>query len=69
MTLQIREGQEFTSGDVLNAQAVAESLEAARQGPSTAASLSAIASVEAPDPSTVTLKLSKPDAALVPLFS
>ena len=39
LTLHIRDGIEFTNGEALDAQAVADSLEAARTGSSTSANL------------------------------
>ncbi|MBO0982659.1 ABC transporter substrate-binding protein [Rathayibacter sp. SD072] len=66
LTLSIREGLEFTNGEVLDAQAVVDSLNAAREGSSTSANLASVESVEAPDESTVVVKLSRPDASIVP---
>jgi peptide/nickel transport system substrate-binding protein len=65
LTLSIREGMTFTDGTPVDAAAVAASLEAARQGTSTAQNFAAIASVEATDQFTVVVTLSRPDAALV----
>jgi ABC-type transport system substrate-binding protein len=69
LTLDIRDGMTFSNGEPLDAQAVAASLEAARKGTSTAQNLAALSQVQAPDPATVVITLSQPDAALVPSLS
>lgn len=69
LTFKIREGMKFTDGEPVDASAVAASLEVARKGPTTASSLTKIADVEAPDKSTVVLRLSGPDAALLPILT
>lgn len=69
LTLAIRKGMTFTSGDPVDAAAVAASLEAARAGSSTKANFKSISKVEATDDSTVVITLSAPDAALVPLMA
>lgn len=69
LTLGIRSGMKFTDGAPVDAAAVVASLEVARKGPSSAPALTAIADVKATDDSTVTVTLSKPDAALLPVLS
>jgi peptide/nickel transport system substrate-binding protein len=69
LTLEIRDGMTFTSGDPVDAAAVVASLEAARAGASTAQNFALIEGVEASDESTVLVKLSAPDAAFVPSLS
>jgi peptide/nickel transport system substrate-binding protein len=66
LTLHIREGQKFTNGEALDADAVVASLNVSRKGPSTATNLTAVTDVKATDESTVVLTLSAPDAALIP---
>ncbi len=69
LTLHIRDGVEFTNGETLDAQAVVDSLEVAREGSSTSANLASVSAVEAVDDATVLITLSQPDAAIIPAFS
>jgi peptide/nickel transport system substrate-binding protein len=69
LTLKIRDGQTFTDGEALDAAAVVASLEVSRTAPATSGRLASISTVEAVDPSTVTITLSAADAALLPTFS
>jgi len=66
LTLKIRTGQKFSDGEKLDAQAVVDSLKVAQKGPQTSARFTAVTSIDATDDSTVVLKLSHPDAALIP---
>ncbi|MGA1836502.1 ABC transporter substrate-binding protein [Herbiconiux sp. 11R-BC] len=65
LTFHIRDGQTFSDGEALNADAVVQSIEVARTGAASAAQLSAIESVAASDESTVVITLSRPDGALI----
>lgn len=65
LTFTIREGQTFSNGEDLDAAAVVASLEAQRVGPASSAQLASIASVEAPDASTVVITLAQPDGSLI----
>ena len=69
LTFDIRDGMEFSDGNPVDAEAVAASLDAARQSPALSGQMSSIAAIEATDESTVVMTLSKPDAALVPLLT
>ena len=69
LTLDIRDGMTFTSGDPVDAEAVVASLEAALVGASTQGNLASIEAVEATDESTVVVTLSAPDAAVVPFLA
>lgn len=70
LTLKLRKGMTFTNGHPVTAAAVKESLDYVRSTPGTQQShLAAIASIEAPDDATVVLRLSHPDAALLPSLS
>ncbi|WP_283532413.1 ABC transporter substrate-binding protein [Arthrobacter sp. NQ7] len=69
LTLKIRSGMKFTSGNPVDAKAVVASLEAARVGPSTKQNVASVSKVEATDESTVVVSLSSPDAALLPYLS
>jgi ABC-type transport system substrate-binding protein len=64
-TFQIREGQEFSDGEPVDADAVVASLEVSRQGVGSAGQLSTIESVTAPDDSTVVITLTRPDASIL----
>ncbi|RXZ67046.1 ABC transporter substrate-binding protein [Agromyces albus] len=66
LTLNIREGLKFSSGNALDAAAVAANIEAVRTIPATTQLVSAVSGVEAPDPSTVVVTLSRPDASILP---
>ena len=69
LTLDIRDGMEFTNGEPVDAEAVVASLEAARAGSSTAQNLASVQQVEATDESTVVVTLAQPDGALVDSLS
>ncbi|MCR2783538.1 MULTISPECIES: ABC transporter substrate-binding protein [unclassified Microbacterium] len=69
LTLTIRDGVEFTNGEVLDAQAVVAALDVARAGASTAANLASVTDIEATDESTVVISLARPDASLIPILS
>jgi ABC-type transport system substrate-binding protein len=66
LTLHLRDGQKFTDGEPVDADAVVASLNVSREGPSTATNLTAVSDVTATDKSTVVLTLSQPDGALLP---
>jgi ABC-type transport system substrate-binding protein len=66
LTLHVREGQTFTDGTPVDADAVVASLNVSREGPSTATNLTAVTEVIALDESTVVVTLAQPDAALLP---
>ncbi|SBS72195.1 ABC transporter substrate-binding protein [uncultured Microbacterium sp.] len=66
LTFDIRDGQEFSDGSPLDADAVVASLDLARTGPSSQAAFASISAIEAPDESTVVITLAEPDAALLP---
>ena len=65
LTFKLRDGQKFSNGETLDAAAVVSSIEASRVGPGSSAQLTSISSVEAPDASTVVIRLSYPDAGLI----
>ncbi|MFF7764754.1 ABC transporter substrate-binding protein [Streptomyces griseorubiginosus] len=70
LTLKLRQGMKFSSGDPVNADAVKATLERIRSTPGQSQlSLAAIDSVEAPDASTVVIKLSHPEASLLGALS
>lgn len=70
LTLKIRQGMKFSSGDPVDANAVKATLDRIRSTPGQSQlSLAAISSVEAPDTSTVAVKLSRPDASLLGALS
>ena len=69
LTLTIRTGSKFTDGEPVDAAAVAKSLEADHTGPSTSGDISYVTSIQAPNPTTVVITLSQPNAALVPLLA
>jgi peptide/nickel transport system substrate-binding protein len=68
LTFTIREGQKFSNGEIVDAAAVAASLQQSRQGASSSANLASIADVTAPDDTTVVVTLAEPDAALLTLL-
>lgn len=66
LTLTLREGLTFSTGDAVTAQDVADTLNRTRETPGQQQpKLSAVESVEAPDDRTVVLSLSQPDPVLV----
>jgi peptide/nickel transport system substrate-binding protein len=65
LTLHIREGMKFSDGTSLDAAAVVASLEALRTGSASSSYLSSVAAVQASDPTTVLVTLSRPDGALL----
>lgn len=69
LTFSLRDGLTFTNSEPVDANAVVASLEVARKGPSSSQPLASIASIEAPDLSTVVVRLNKPDASLLPTLS
>lgn len=69
LTLDIRDGGKFSNGEVVDAAAVAKSLEGTRKGPTTSTDFPTVTSIKAPDQHTVVMTLSTPDAALVPRLS
>jgi peptide/nickel transport system substrate-binding protein len=66
LTLHIRKGMQFSDDAPVDANAVKASLDALRKGASSSAAWASVASVDAPDESTVVVTLSKADAALLP---
>ncbi|MGQ2914274.1 ABC transporter substrate-binding protein [Microbacterium aurantiacum] len=65
LTLTLREGVEFSDGEALTSEVVAESLTRFRDGTSENASfLAAVESIETPDANTAVIVLSEPDPAL-----
>jgi ABC-type transport system substrate-binding protein len=69
LTFKVRTGTTFSDGTPVDVAAVAASLEAHRTGASDSAYYSAVSSIEATDDSTVTVKLSRPDGAFLPLLT
>ncbi|WOX15332.1 ABC transporter substrate-binding protein [Streptomyces sp. N50] len=70
LTLKIRQGMKFSSGDPVDANAVKATLERIRSTPGQSQlSLASVASVEAPDASTVVINLKQPDASLLAALS
>ncbi|MFD5407316.1 ABC transporter substrate-binding protein, partial [Streptomyces griseorubiginosus] len=70
LTLKLRQGMKFSSGDPVDANAVKATLERIRSTPGQSQlSLAAVSSVEAPDASTVVIKLSRPEASLLGALS
>lgn len=70
LTLKIRQGMKFSSGDPVDANAVKATLERIRSTPGQSQlSLASVSAVEAPDASTVVLKLKQPDASLLGALS
>ncbi len=70
LTMQLRPGVKFTDGSDLTASAVVKSLTRTKRDPGSllASQLKSFETFEAPDPSTVVLRLNNPDAnALYPL--
>lgn len=68
LTLTLREGVTFTDGSAFDSEDVKASLEAIQleeTGAVAASSLASVTGIDAPDPSTVVLSLSGPDAALL----
>ncbi|SDZ49214.1 ABC transporter substrate-binding protein [Herbiconiux ginsengi] len=64
LTFTIRDGMKFSTGEPVDAEAVADSLTFSSTAPATSAAFASVASIEATDESTVTLSLSRPDTAL-----
>ena len=69
LTLDIRTGMTFTDGEALDAQAVADSLDALKTGTASQTIWASVASVEATDAKTVVVTLSAPDAAFLPALA
>ncbi|UGQ13445.1 ABC transporter substrate-binding protein [Yinghuangia sp. ASG 101] len=70
LTLKLRTGMKFSNGHGVNAAGVKASLDYVRTTPgSQQNSLDAIDAIEAPDDTTVVLKLKHPDASLLPSLS
>ena len=70
LTLKIRQGMKFSSGDPVDANAVKATLERIRSTPGQSQlSLASVSAVEAPDASTVVIKLKQPDASLLGALS
>ncbi|MFJ9353105.1 ABC transporter substrate-binding protein [Streptomyces mirabilis] len=70
LTLKIRQGMKFSSGDPVDANAVKATLERIRSTPGQSQlSLASVSSVETPDTSTVLIKLKQPDASLLAALS
>ncbi|MFJ2241634.1 ABC transporter substrate-binding protein [Streptomyces sp. NPDC087859] len=70
LTLKIRQDMKFSSGDAVDANAVKATLERIRSTPGQSQlSLASVSSVEAPDASTVRIKLEQPDASLLAALS
>ncbi|KUN78088.1 ABC transporter substrate-binding protein [Streptomyces griseoruber] len=70
LTLKLRQGMTFSSGGAVDASAVKATLERIRSTPGQSQlSLASVASVEAPDASTVVLRLKQPDASLLAALS
>ncbi|MFF0157305.1 ABC transporter substrate-binding protein [Streptomyces sp. NPDC005263] len=70
LTLKIRQGMKFSSGDPVDANAVKATLERIRSTPGQSRlSLASVSSVETPDPATVLVKLKQPDASLLAALS
>ncbi|MFD4508579.1 ABC transporter substrate-binding protein [Streptomyces sp. NPDC058457] len=66
LTLKIRQGMKFSSGDPVDANAVKATLDRIHSTPGQSQlSLAAVSSVEAPDASTVVIRLKQPDASLL----
>ncbi|MCX4704282.1 ABC transporter substrate-binding protein [Streptomyces sp. NBC_01373] len=66
LTLKLRTGMKFSSGAVVDSAAVKATMEHIRKTPGQGqAALAAVSSVEAPDASTVVVKLRQPDGSLL----
>ena len=66
LTLTLREGMTFSNGDPVDAEAARATIERTRTTPSRLqGKFAAVESVEAPDPRTVVLNLSRPDPSLL----
>ena len=66
LTLKIRQGMKFSSGDPVDANAVKATLDRIRSTPGQSQlSLASVSSVETPDASTVVINLKQPDATLL----
>ncbi|MEU1340147.1 ABC transporter substrate-binding protein, partial [Streptomyces sp. NPDC005827] len=66
LTLKIRQGMKFSSGEPVDANAVKATLDRTRSTPGQSQlTLAAVSSVEAPDASTVVIRLKRPDASLL----
>ncbi|MES4908986.1 MULTISPECIES: ABC transporter substrate-binding protein [unclassified Streptomyces] len=66
LTLKLRQGMTFSSGDPVDAKAVKATMERTLSTPGQSqASLASVSSVEAPDASTVVIKLKQPDGSLL----
>ncbi|MFE2422072.1 ABC transporter substrate-binding protein [Streptomyces hokutonensis] len=70
LTLKLRQGMKFSSGEPVDANAVRATLERTRSTPGQSQqALTSVASVEAPDASTVVIRLKQPDSSLLSLLS
>ncbi|MFF7982629.1 ABC transporter substrate-binding protein [Streptomyces sp. NPDC007901] len=70
LTLKLRAGMKFSSGATVDANAVKATLERIRATPGQSQqSLASVSSVEAPDTSTVVIKLKQPDSTLLASLS
>ncbi|MFF2844112.1 ABC transporter substrate-binding protein [Paenarthrobacter sp. NPDC057981] len=69
LTLTLREGVTFSNGEVLDAKAVAASLNASKNGAATSSQFTKVSTIEAKDARTVLITLAEPDGALVPNLS
>ncbi|WP_181801972.1 ABC transporter substrate-binding protein [Streptomyces shenzhenensis] len=66
LTLKLRQGMKFSSGEAVDANAVKATLERTLQTPGqNQLALASVSSVEAPAPSTVVIRLKRPDASLL----
>jgi peptide/nickel transport system substrate-binding protein len=65
LTFAIRAGQTFSNGEVLDADAVVQSIEASRVGAASAPQFASIESIAARDESTVVITLTHPDGSLI----
>lgn len=70
LTLKLRKGMTFSSGAPVNAAAVKATLDRTKATPASPSSrLGALQSVEAPDDSTVVLRLSRPDSGMLDMLA
>jgi peptide/nickel transport system substrate-binding protein len=71
LTLKLRDSVTFTDGAAFDSSVVKANLERQKtvEGSTVSASLANITAIEAPDPSTVTIRQTNPDAALVMLLA